>query len=671
MARGKHAARKHNRDSKQLARLLDEARAELAAEQDRLRQAEADAAEVDALEQQLGRARRERDHAVAGEVTRLTRELEVMTTLLRESQVFDEQIHQEWARVSDAVVTRLGGGLDGYEQFMQIAFTGGYIRAGSPGLDHLGSLGVQRVQKMQGIRRSITATSDKKATARYLDACLRRRHYRTLHELLDADGDLASTANEQDRKLLTELDRRLDRLDRAGPADVHPDTVHAWHPMLWLQTVPIGGHRATELLGATHPPDPRIRTEPLPNPVPEPTPEMTAARRSMLASSDPEQLLQAWQQPLHRSAAVTAASGRIPHPFAEPPRYPRPGDAVSIKHWYSMAALGHWSRLHDTVTDQHPDPDVDADRMAVARAELPDAAALAVGLAAATPFWLPSGQTAAYVDSEPLPEADSAEVRLPFPQVLLVLAEPLQLPPLPGFTIDADLDHVLHELDNAVLARHREKQDTTFGQTVMKVVDTKIWDTVPELGAAISARGALVEAVLLLGDSLGRPEDLFGWCLAVPAATGGVLGRWIVPARRSHTEFAHQIMNLAAVAAWADWHSPDRELDIPAGLSNKQLNQLLVSSDFKRLEQRGGAGAVRVLNVKRTTGESAASNDAQPRTVAPHVRRGHWRRQHHGPQRQLVKRVRIAPVLVNAGRSDIAPRVYRLPTPETGDGEGT
>ena len=44
--------------------------------------------------------------------------------------------------------------------------------------------------------------------------------------------------------------------------------------------------------------------------------------------------------------------------------------------------------------------------------------------------------------------------------------------------------------------------------------------------------------------------------------------------------------------------------------------------------------------------------------------RGHWRRQRHGPGKVEVKRVRIAPALVNAARGPLAPRVYRLPSAE-------
>jgi hypothetical protein len=37
--------------------------------------------------------------------------------------------------------------------------------------------------------------------------------------------------------------------------------------------------------------------------------------------------------------------------------------------------------------------------------------------------------------------------------------------------------------------------------------------------------------------------------------------------------------------------------------------------------------------------------------LRPHWRRGHWRTQRHGPQRSLVKRIRIKPTLVNADRA--------------------
>jgi len=52
-------------------------------------------------------------------------------------------------------------------------------------------------------------------------------------------------------------------------------------------------------------------------------------------------------------------------------------------------------------------------------------------------------------------------------------------------------------------------------------------------------------------------------------------------------------------------------------------------------------------------GESAS---ASGKSISPHWRRGHWRKQHYGPAKSLVKRIRIAPTIINAGKGDLAPR---------------
>lgn len=50
------------------------------------------------------------------------------------------------------------------------------------------------------------------------------------------------------------------------------------------------------------------------------------------------------------------------------------------------------------------------------------------------------------------------------------------------------------------------------------------------------------------------------------------------------------------------------------------------------------------------------------REVAPHARRGHWRRQRFGVVRRQVKRIRIAPVVVNAAKGPAGHRVYTVKT---------
>lgn len=49
------------------------------------------------------------------------------------------------------------------------------------------------------------------------------------------------------------------------------------------------------------------------------------------------------------------------------------------------------------------------------------------------------------------------------------------------------------------------------------------------------------------------------------------------------------------------------------------------------------------------------------RTVCPHLRRGHIRRQHYGPERAFIKRVWIAPIFVNADEGFVSQRqAYNL-----------
>lgn len=51
--------------------------------------------------------------------------------------------------------------------------------------------------------------------------------------------------------------------------------------------------------------------------------------------------------------------------------------------------------------------------------------------------------------------------------------------------------------------------------------------------------------------------------------------------------------------------------------------------------------------------------------LRPHLRRGHIRRQHHGPKNELIKQVWIAPVFVNADKGWIAERTAYNVSPAT------
>lgn len=78
-----------------------------------------------------------------------------------------------------------------------------------------------------------------------------------------------------------------------------------------------------------------------------------------------------------------------------------------------------------------------------------------------------------------------------------------------------------------------------------------------------------------------------------------------------------------------------------------------------KLEQEGYA----VVYMVGTEITSAQQSAAERGLIAPHWRRGHWRMQRHGPQRSLVKRIRIKPILVNADAAndqEVKGHVYRV-----------
>jgi hypothetical protein len=182
-----------------------------------------------------------------------------------------------------------------------------------------------------------------------------------------------------------------------------------------------------------------------------------------------------------------------------------------------------------------------------------------------------------------------------------------------------------------------------------------LWD-------AIASRGAHIEAVLLLADAHGHLDDLFAWCVAVPSsAAGGVLGRWVIPASRQHSSYANLVANAAAVAAWADWHRPGQSRTVDEQGADS------AGGEAGGSRQKRPEDSVHVLNVTATTPAEPrllAKGEPTGRTTAPHRRRGHWRRQHYGPGRTQTRRIRIAPVMVNAGRLGAdRPQIYRLPTP--------
>ena len=254
-------------------------------------------------------------------------------------------------------------------------------------------------------------------------------------------------------------------------------------------------------------------------------------------------------------------------------------------------------------------------------------------------FFMPQGQALGYLRGDPLTEGDLAELRLGHRLVFVALADPMVYVGdhvEPKGTDLATLKWIEHEARNAAQTAVRAEQ----------------LPTVEEGQSELLARhDTHVEAVVLESDPEGRLTDRVIYCLATLTSDGqAVLQRCVAVGYLPSSPYRDELHKLVAVVAWGDWWADDT----------------VVGDDCDPHEPRHGhpipAGAVRVLSVARRHDPEGERGTPTGRHVAPHLRRGHWRRQHYGPRSELVRRMWISPVLVNADRGVLAPMVYRLPT---------
>lgn len=350
---------------------------------------------------------------------------------------------------------------------------------------------------------------------------------------------------------------------------------------------------------------------------------------SLLERGSPKQITYA------REGMVAGAAAVTPSPLHPLSVSSRPGDAVTVKYLYTQHAIG---LMFDDADRDDPD-------------DTPQASATSANrLLEAVTYWLPAGQADALAESTPLDNADVRDLRLPHESVLLTFGQPLRIDP---FTDDEhdDLGHIDDWAIDFLLGSKWTSKELIrrIPEDTRKTWIDRGW---PTLGAIIASRGARVEGLLLIGDDDGTVDDRFAWCVAVPGRAGN-LARVVLPALRSKTAWKPQIDNLIAAVAWADWHEPI----VRGDLTEEELED----RDTLASAVAYGLG-VHVMDVRRTVQRSGHHKSTEPtRTVAPHPRRGYWRRQHHGPGNRQVKRVRIPPVIVNAGRASHTVNVYRLP----------
>ncbi|WP_146097556.1 hypothetical protein [Nocardia nova] len=623
MARGRHKKAKYSRDLRETETAIAQVQADLAAEEHLLQDALSTRAEVDALKAKLRQACDDRDRACQPEADRLINEIAALQPWRSKVQEQMRLIQVRWGKASE-YIDELGDTFsEGTENLLAIVsgVDQALLDIGTTPVAQLTSEAAVRIQRARGERSRdpIHHHSDKQKKL-FKDLLISR---------IPADevstDHLASATDTEPATLVRRAGTVLDASVRA---------VSAWHPMPWI-VEPSGESISPDLgLGLAFT---SIRTDfvGLPEVPDQPAATMSAASRNALAARPPRQVFDAW----HRTFAAETEHcirSRIPTPVDATPRHPVPADAATLRHWYAAAA---WGRAFRSPADC-------GTSTAHSR--------IAVATQAAVPFWLPPGHTVTYVDSEPLSSDDLGDLRLPYPQVFLAFADPLQLAPIleldiPGFDeAYAWLAHIVAD----IAAKERSRR-----QTITEVLSAGTRGFTGERLSMLDYTahlGARVEGIVFLADALGRLDDEFAWCLTIPAKSGGVLGRWTLPASLERTAFRDQVINLAAVTAWGDWHRPE---DDSAGGDLHATIQL--DADRRRLTN--AAATVRVLNVKTTARSDSGDGAYSGAQVAPHIRRGHWRRQRYGPSRSLVRRVRIAPVLVNASRGDIGHRVYRLP----------
>jgi hypothetical protein len=615
MARGKHAHRKANRDVQALSDEIDSLTTELATRREQLRHAIQQAGERAELAARLRACIDERDAVAAPERARLASEIEVLTDVLDRARDVATAGDTAWRSFMDGYIAQAKGdnksGLEAFESIMEVIGARGAVidMHANSARRKLGAEATVRIDRARGERQAgyVMPTS-----TRVVDgAALAPRSLRAQYNAWMSDE------NGTDSTAPAAVKDLLEQWDIATAATLTPTAALAGHPHPAVDPAIDPDHPWARALGldldGPESASPRIEA---------PRVNELLTDRAYYALRDPwdgaETLLPLWR----RGRDIIRETLRLPTPLHPSPRHPSPADAVALRHWYSLAAAGAWARADGT----------DAAR---------GYGEAAIALSSAANFWMPPGQVHGYLDSDPISADDRDHIRMAYPNVLLELGNPIILNPQPG-AAEVDTEFLEKATVDLLRSKNLSNSRTWLLNTMTRVNAVNVLDL-------IAARGARIEGVLLLADDQGVASGRIAWCLAVPARAG-MLGRWTLPAHRDHTIYAEQIDALMAVAAWADWHEP--------------ADPAIATSSHRRsaaLQRAAAGGRVHVLSAART---SSAVARARPtgRTVAAHIRRGHWRRQPVGAGRAEIRMLRVSPAIIGAANLPKSAPVYRLPT---------
>jgi hypothetical protein len=223
-----------------------------------------------------------------------------------------------------------------------------------------------------------------------------------------------------------------------------------------------------------------------------------------------------------------------------------------------------------------------------------------------------------YLAGEPPPADVVAEIRLPWPAVVVLFGADFQIPRgrlglLPHSTAE-DLERLPYD------------RYLTLGRT----------------------KGLSLFGVVLLADDDQRCRDEVGWLIR--AGADDAFARTLVPGSRHRSPLAPALGNIDAAVCWAGWDPTD---DSPPEVRHTRRRRA-------RRTQPANAAAqpVVIKSARRVRRVGRGVGGA----TAPHQRRGHWRRQRIGPRDEWHYEPRWIPPTIVGGHvaSDQPGRVYRI-----------
>jgi hypothetical protein len=654
MARGKYRAAHAARQRAAVAELAAQLAEEVAGEQTRVRGADDRARQRRLAHDRLATERAQLTEQLADQTQQLRQVADELTGLIRELETSGDQVMAGWRRCEEKLAHRLGG------QAALRSLLRGLPTIVLPEGGHRTPNAVARARAATRGQRLAADVDLAYAPitwyAPWLPEPLRTiglemRQYAPLGVRGIRTGRVAERVRNVPEELKDAVRHFADDLDTVSAStvdDPHPLALVAWHTPPWLAPGELDDpdtHRIAPALGLD------LDAEPEPPPADEEQEGHPPA-----ASQD----WQDWQEEWRRDLGLVARTGRLTTPWAPRPVFPRPSDALALRHWYRAVAAASWCHSAQTLAlvTHAVDGDWKQATLPAARRSARTWESVGTAFTDAAMYWLPCGHTAAHADSEPLDTDAALDLRLPYDAVFLAFADPILLPPIdnnpgsehyqrirrsaaarPGPDTDpCSLTWRTVMENNLTSAAEAESRQTTFA-------------AVPSL---LRYHGAAVEGLLLLAEPDGHPLDQFAWCLALTdPETGDILGRDIIIANRSRTTYRTLIDNMLAVVAWADWHH-DLHAEPAAGPP--------AGHDASWEHAAGITAGLHVLATRRSPHATGRNpHEDTGRQLRPHRRRGYWRRQHHGPGNRNIKWIRIPPTIVNAHRGPLGWQVYQLP----------